>query len=52
MLFDGCRLPIKLTWIFVETFHLFGKKGKIFCGVLFFWGGLKCLDVTLLRFFG
>ena len=28
MLFDG-RLPIKLTWIFVEK-HLFGKKGEDF----------------------
>lgn len=60
------RLPYQkemalLRWaeIFFRCIHGFlkniflAKKGKIFCGVLFFLGGeLKWLDVTLLRFFG
>lgn len=37
---EGCQL----NWHGFLLKNIFlAKKGKIFCGVLFFWGGLKCL---------
>lgn len=52
MLFDR-RLPIKLNMDFCWKTSFWQKRGRFFAEFYFFFGGgLKWLDVTLLRFFG